>query len=411
MQDEGRREQVAQEDALQASVDPDQAAQLVSFVTRFATIMCVIIAVVKVVLYQVTGSPAVKTSAMDSIGDLIANIITLYTGYRMATNDTRRYPAGQSRFEPIGIVVFATLMATMMFNNAMENFGDLMSEEETSREDAISTFWQGLFGVYEEVDEKNTWKNPDAGFQAFLGAIKDGAAAGLSDNVIMKKVLQAKDFAASQAAIQATVDLAAEVEDENMKWGKLLKQSLFLGCCAAYKCCLFCYVQFVAIPKTGSSVLQALANDKRNDFIATSFLICVTLFAKINEPWLEAIHKDLPEMADPGAALILACVIMYTWVGLLAEQVGLLSGETLEADILDPMAEEVNTAAKAQDPTLDTEVRAYYTSSKSWVEVDLIVSNPKMPFQDVSNAMGAVQQKVSTVEDVERVIVVPKYGI
>lgn len=37
------------------------------------------------------------------------------------------------------------------------------------------------------------------------------------------------------------------------------------------RCCLWLYCIYFAIPKSGSSVLVALATDKRNDFICTSF--------------------------------------------------------------------------------------------------------------------------------------------
>merc|ERR1719414_397272 len=112
----------------------------------------------------------------------------------------------------------------------------------------------------------------------------------------------APNLAGSSEKIETTRDQAAEVPDPELAWKTLLFQNAFLGCCATYKLGLFIYVQFVAIPKTGSTVLQALANDKRNDFNATSFVITITFFAAACKNSL----GDFAEMIDPLASLLLS---------------------------------------------------------------------------------------------------------
>merc|ERR1719414_2467652 len=151
----------------------------------------------------------------------------------------------------------------------------------------------------------------------------------------------APTFENSYNVIEQTQNQAAEVPDPELAWGTLLFQNAFLGCCATYKLCLFLYVQFVAIPKTGSTVLQALANDKRNDFIATSFVITVTFMAKICEEGLNSMKKGLSEMIDPLASLTLSIVIMYTWGTLVGEQLVSLSAGVVENDVLEGIQQEV----------------------------------------------------------------------
>ena len=92
---------------------PQRHSRLVAYITRFATAMCIAIAVAKVYAYTRTGAAVMKTSALDSLGDLVANIIALYTGYRVASPDTERYPVGLGRLEPIGVLIFSTLMGAM----------------------------------------------------------------------------------------------------------------------------------------------------------------------------------------------------------------------------------------------------------------------------------------------------------
>lgn len=92
---------------------PQRHSRLVATITRFATVMCIAIAVAKVYAYTRTGAAVMKTSALDSLGDLVANVIALYTGYRVASPDTERYPVGLGRLEPIGVLIFSTLMGAM----------------------------------------------------------------------------------------------------------------------------------------------------------------------------------------------------------------------------------------------------------------------------------------------------------
>mmetsp|Transcript_776 Transcript_776/g.1871 ORF Transcript_776/g.1871 Transcript_776/m.1871 type:complete len:456 (-) Transcript_776:208-1575(-) len=417
MQDDARRSLATQNDALQAAIDPEQAKQIVSGVTRFATIMCVIIAIVKVCVYNYTGAAVVKTSALDSAGDLIANMITMYTGYRMMNIDLSRFPIGQNKFEPLGVLVFSTLMATMMFSNILANFGDLLSSDETPREDAIGAFWTGLFGVHQEDDGNvHTWHDADIAFnatKAAFGNISEALRGALPSDTVISGILNYTgsdaSFEGSKGMIEKTQNLAAEVEDPELAWTTLVNQNLFLGCCATYKLLLFLYVQFVAIPKSGSTVLQALANDKKNDCVATTSIILVTFLGKIFEDSLNGIKEGAAESIDPLASLILSVIVVFTWGSLVVEQVSCLSQPSVEPEIVEGVRQEVATALRGA--SCDFAVRAYYSSVKFTVEVDLLVTSPAATSHEVCGLMDQVTKRVNCLEDIERVVVIPKWGV
>ena len=60
-----------------------------------------------------TGSLVIVASALDSLLDLLAGAILWFTKWSMQNSDKYKYPIGKSRVQPVGIVVFAAIMATL----------------------------------------------------------------------------------------------------------------------------------------------------------------------------------------------------------------------------------------------------------------------------------------------------------
>lgn len=367
--------------------------------------MCVIIAMIKVYVYLQTEAAVMKTSALDSLGDLVANIISMYTSYRMSNIDLRRYPIGQSRLEPIGVLIFSTLMGAMMFGNALGNFEDLMGEEELSREEAVRGFWTGLFGTHLELGhDRHEWHNAQQGFLN-LTTIQEAAkqAVGGAQNVLLNQAMAAGNFSEASKVVEQTIRHAAQVDDPLTEWNQLLFTNKFLAVCATYKFLLWSYCIWYAIPKTGSSVLVALAGDKRNDFICTFSVIIATFLAKIFEDEVSQV-MDV-ENVDPLLSLTMSCVLIYIWTLFVIEEATALSCATCGPDVIDPCQRKILAALS---PGCGAEVKAYYSSHKRTVEVDLVISDGTAPFSSVEEKMGQVQQLALEMDDVERAIVVPK---
>lgn len=71
-----------------------------------------------------SGSLAIAASTLDSLLDLMAGAILWFTHLSMKNINIYKYPIGKLRVQPVGIVVFAAVMATlgMSLTNLHINF-------------------------------------------------------------------------------------------------------------------------------------------------------------------------------------------------------------------------------------------------------------------------------------------------
>lgn len=60
-----------------------------------------------------SGSIAIAASTLDSLLDLMAGFILWFTHLAMKKVNIYKYPIGKLRMQPVGIVVFAAVMATL----------------------------------------------------------------------------------------------------------------------------------------------------------------------------------------------------------------------------------------------------------------------------------------------------------
>jgi len=60
-----------------------------------------------------TGSIAIAASTLDSLLDLLAGGILWFTHISMKNINIYKYPIGKLRVQPVGIIIFAAVMATL----------------------------------------------------------------------------------------------------------------------------------------------------------------------------------------------------------------------------------------------------------------------------------------------------------
>ncbi|KAL9679069.1 hypothetical protein QQ045_016923 [Rhodiola kirilowii] len=77
-----------------------------------------------------SGSLAIIASTLDSLLDLLSGFILWFTAFSMQTPNPYRYPIGKKRMQPLGILVFAAVMATLGLQIIMESLRVLMSHED-----------------------------------------------------------------------------------------------------------------------------------------------------------------------------------------------------------------------------------------------------------------------------------------
>ncbi|RRT75279.1 hypothetical protein B296_00028280 [Ensete ventricosum] len=74
-------------------------------------------------------SMAVIASTLDSLLDLLSGFILWFTSYAMKKPNQYRYPIGKNRMQPVGIIVFASVMGTLGLQVLLESGRQLISKD------------------------------------------------------------------------------------------------------------------------------------------------------------------------------------------------------------------------------------------------------------------------------------------
>ncbi|XP_040988561.1 metal tolerance protein 10-like isoform X2 [Juglans microcarpa x Juglans regia] len=79
-------------------------------------------------------SLAVIASTMDSLLDLLSGFILWFTAHAMRKQNQYNYPIGKKRMQPVGIIVFASVMATLGLQILIESGRQLISKAQPERD-------------------------------------------------------------------------------------------------------------------------------------------------------------------------------------------------------------------------------------------------------------------------------------
>ncbi|EXB62630.1 Metal tolerance protein 10 [Morus notabilis] len=99
-----------------------------------------ILFVAKVYASVQSRSLAVIASTLDSLLDLLSGFILWFTAYAMRKPNEVGYPIGKSRMQPVGIVVFASVMATLGLQVLFESGRELVTKTQPER-DPVKEKW------------------------------------------------------------------------------------------------------------------------------------------------------------------------------------------------------------------------------------------------------------------------------
>uniref|UniRef100_A0A251T6A7 Putative cation efflux protein n=2 Tax=Helianthus annuus TaxID=4232 RepID=A0A251T6A7_HELAN len=78
-------------------------------------------------------SLAVIASTLDSLLDLLSGFILWFTSHAMRNPNQYHYPIGKNRMQPVGIIVFASIMATLGFQILLESARELVTETQPNK--------------------------------------------------------------------------------------------------------------------------------------------------------------------------------------------------------------------------------------------------------------------------------------
>jgi divalent metal cation (Fe/Co/Zn/Cd) transporter len=90
--------------------ESDEASSAAQRAIKFSFIANVIVVTCKVIAAISSGSIAAIASAIDSVLDIVSASVLYFTERAMRNVDTFKFPAGKTRLEPLGIVLFACVM-------------------------------------------------------------------------------------------------------------------------------------------------------------------------------------------------------------------------------------------------------------------------------------------------------------
>ncbi|XP_052312725.1 metal tolerance protein 4 isoform X4 [Populus trichocarpa] len=88
-----------------------------------------------------TGSLAVAASTLDSLLDLMAGGILWFTHLSMKKINIYKYPIGKLRVQPVGIVIFAAIMATLGFQILTKAVEQLIQHKHTEKMSSNQFLW------------------------------------------------------------------------------------------------------------------------------------------------------------------------------------------------------------------------------------------------------------------------------
>ncbi|KAK8452289.1 hypothetical protein SEVIR_5G086900v4 [Setaria viridis] len=75
---------------------------------------------------------AVIASTLDSLLDLLSGFILWFTAHAMKKPNKYSYPIGKRRMQPVGIIVFASIMGTLGFQVLIESGRQLITQEHAN---------------------------------------------------------------------------------------------------------------------------------------------------------------------------------------------------------------------------------------------------------------------------------------
>lgn len=96
---------------------------------RISNVANMVLFAAKVFASVKSGSLAIIASTLDSLLDLLSGFILWFTAFSMQTQNPYQYPIGKKRMQPLGILVFASVMATLGLQIILESVRTMVSDD------------------------------------------------------------------------------------------------------------------------------------------------------------------------------------------------------------------------------------------------------------------------------------------
>ncbi|CAN1257641.1 Metal tolerance protein 5 [Linum perenne] len=126
--------------------EEERLAKSETFAIRISNAANLVLFAAKVYASVRSGSLAIIASTLDSLLDLLSGFILWFTAFSMQTPNPYQYPIGKKRMQPLGILVFASVMATLGLQIILESARTLIYDAQDHFFDVVTNFI-GLFAA------------------------------------------------------------------------------------------------------------------------------------------------------------------------------------------------------------------------------------------------------------------------
>ncbi|KAK9999725.1 hypothetical protein SO802_019328 [Lithocarpus litseifolius] len=104
-----------------------------------------------------SGSLAIAASTLDSLLDLMAGGILWFTHLAMKNINIYKYPIGKLRVQPVGIIIFAAVMATLGFQVLLQAAEELIQDEPSEKLSKSKLIWMCTIMISATVVKLALW--------------------------------------------------------------------------------------------------------------------------------------------------------------------------------------------------------------------------------------------------------------
>ncbi|KAK8958425.1 Metal tolerance protein 4 [Platanthera guangdongensis] len=111
------------------------------FAMKISNYANIVLLILKVYATIRSGSIAIAASTLDSLLDLLAGGILWFTHLYMRKVNIYQFPIGKLRVQPVGIIIFAAIMATLGFQVLIQALEQLIENKPSEKMSSIQLIW------------------------------------------------------------------------------------------------------------------------------------------------------------------------------------------------------------------------------------------------------------------------------
>ncbi|KAK9941367.1 hypothetical protein M0R45_017973 [Rubus argutus] len=117
----------------------------------------IILLALKIYATVKSGSLAIAASTLDSLLDLMAGGILWFTHLAMKNVNIYKYPIGKLRVQPVGIIIFAAIMATLGFQVLLQAVEELIADDPSEKMSSDQLVWLYVIMLFATVVKLALW--------------------------------------------------------------------------------------------------------------------------------------------------------------------------------------------------------------------------------------------------------------